>query len=609
MRTFRPGPVALIAALLFGVAVIGVAGAAPAPEPPAAPESGGPSAAATSKNLPFVAVAGLFVAIYWLDRFNVPERRKACAPGDKERFQLPATNRSSTTASRYYCAALTYCVIGVGLYLLLVFSPEAWRHLAEAAKAGGAGAIPPWLNEASSPFVIALALTVLAPKVPGLKQGDTWLRGRLRYYAAIPDEVRRLSRQLRASDDPAVETHTFTAPEEARKAVRSGLRAELTEDIAAGVDLDQWVVFGPAAGSIDLASRWTKTEVLMRQVAVWEAEEGFGRFMVRQGDRLEALHLRRDALLKRMRELMRVSRAVKSSEGAEALAAYREVIAEDVRQFLHDLYDFVSAAVLSRSRTMGQISEALAQLGFRVAWCPLRLTIHELALAGLLGFLVMISGFLMATVPSGRMAIGHALGVSLLVSCASAGAVLTAVVPRDKGWAIARRRASNLPPWGYYLTSGFMAMILQSPLSFAFRAVREPDLQTAWQMFVARDAQGWLWMSFVVSAGLAALIDRERPVGEAWLGRGAPLLEALLLATASGFSGVLIALLLGSARAPLGPVVAMLAVLGLVLGLVVPSIYRHAPRTRQNDSVVDDAVRAAPASQAAVATTGASARA
>jgi hypothetical protein len=619
MRTFRPPASATVsrclvpfsfALLLFLIAAINAMAEEPARErdPVAQTPSGQSAPAIPPRNLLVVAIAGVFVAIYWLDRFNVPERNKVATRTEKERFHLPATNRSSTTASRYYSAAVAYCMIGVALYLLLIFSPEAWRHLVEVMKAEGAGTLPPWLNEASSPFVVALALTILVPKLPGLKQGDVWLRRRLRYYAAIPEEVRRLSKQLRASDDPAVETHTFTAPEEARKAVRNGLTAELAEDVKAGVDLNQWIVFEPIVGSADLARRWTKTEVLMRQVRAWEADEGFRRFMVHQSDQIEVLHVRRNALLKRMRELMRVSRAITSSEGTQALAAYREVIAEDARQFLHDLYDFMSAAVLSRNRTKGQISAALGQLGFEVEWRPLRLTVHELALAGILAFLVMISGFLLATVPSKKMTIGHALGISLVVSFASAGAVFSAVMPRDKGWAIARRRASDLPAWGCYLLSGGLAMLLQSPFSLGFRIVREPSLREAWQMFLARDVRGWLWISFAVAAGLAALVDRERPIGSAWLGRRASLLEGLLLGAGLGFSGIVIALVLGERNAPLVPVVTMLAVLGVVLGLVVPSIYRNAPRTRR-DTATEGPVFSPAGSQPAGATTGQAARA
>jgi hypothetical protein len=100
-------------------------------------------------------------------------------------------------------------------------------------------------------------------------------------------------------------------------------------------------------------------------------------------------------------------------------------------------------------------------------------------------------------------------------------------------------------------------------------------------MFVARDIGGWIWVSFVMAAGLAALVDRETPIGRDWLGSASWLMEGLIVGAGTGFTGVVIALLLGPASAPLGPVVTLLATLGAVLGAVVPSLYRDAPRTRR----------------------------
>jgi hypothetical protein len=361
--------------LSFFVVAMGVA---MAPALAVGAESAGAQADALRKNMWLVGIAAVFVVLYWFDRFNVPDTSKTETGDEQEKdeeIHLPATNRSSTTAARYYSAAATYSGVGVAAYIVLVFWPEAWNQLAEALKVSGSEALPAWLHETSSPFVVALALTILVPKIPGFNHADAWLRAKLHYFAAIPDEVRRLSKQLRASDDPAIETHTFSAPQETRRAVRVGLERELAPEVKAGVDLDQWIVFEPVVGSRDLAYRWAKAEVLMRQVKLWESELGFRRFIGHQRDQVNALRARRRALLKRMKELMRVSQAITSNEGAQALAAYQEVVAEDARQFLHDLYDFVSAAVLSRNHTKGRISEALRQLGFQVEWRPLRLTI------------------------------------------------------------------------------------------------------------------------------------------------------------------------------------------------------------------------------------------
>ena len=207
-------------------------------------------------------------------------------------------------------------------------------------------------------------------------------------------------------------------------------------------------------------------------------------------------------------------------------------------------------------------------------------TLFVVVSALLAGFLVMIVGFLLATVLPGIMTIQHALAVSALIGFASAGAVFSAILPRDKGWVITRRRAPGQPAWAYYVTSGFVAMLLQIPFSLIFRLGRTHDLGAALQMLWRRDVGGWLWLSFVLAAGLAALVDRDVPLGLQDWGRAAWLFEGLLLSAATGFTGLLIALLLGPAGAPLPPVIAMLSVLGAVLGATVPSMYRGAPRTQ-----------------------------
>jgi hypothetical protein len=199
------------------------------------------------------------------------------------------------------------------------------------------------------------------------------------------------------------------------------------------------------------------------------------------------------------------------------------------------------------------------------------------------------------------MTIGHALAISVLVSVASAGAVFSAALPRDKNWRIAKRRERNLPAWGYYIASGAIALVLQSPFTFVYRLARDERhaVAEAWEMFLTRDLIGWLWLSFVMAAGLAALIDRERPLGCERFGRRTWVLEGALLGAVSGFTGLLIALTLGAASAPLGPVITLLALLGFVLGAIVPTVYRDAPRARR-----EELVRGEPAMRMAQVATG-----
>lgn len=104
------------------------------------------------------------------------------------RFNTPHTNRSSTTALRYYTAFLCYLLVGLGLYFaLLSFGPLLEALKIEAAYYGKLIASPPF---------VALLLTVLLPKVPLLAEGDAWILGHLQRMGAIPYEARRLTSKL-----------------------------------------------------------------------------------------------------------------------------------------------------------------------------------------------------------------------------------------------------------------------------------------------------------------------------------------------------------------------------------------------------------------------------
>ena len=110
-----------------------------------------------------------------------------------QRFNTPSTNRSSTTAGRYFASLFLYCLVGIAAYVVLVKFPHLMAFLLKDNK----DAVPGWASELSSPLLIALLLTVLLPKLPFLSNIDQWICQQLQNVAAIPWEVRRLSAELR----------------------------------------------------------------------------------------------------------------------------------------------------------------------------------------------------------------------------------------------------------------------------------------------------------------------------------------------------------------------------------------------------------------------------
>src|SRR5688572_3171017 len=108
------------------------------------------------------------------------------------RFNTPATNRSSTTAVRYYLSLFCYCVVGLVAYISFVKFP----HLLAFLMQGNDAVVEPWAKQLSSPLLVALLLTVLLPKLPLLSDLDNWVRKQLQEIAEIPFEARRLGAQL-----------------------------------------------------------------------------------------------------------------------------------------------------------------------------------------------------------------------------------------------------------------------------------------------------------------------------------------------------------------------------------------------------------------------------
>ena len=78
------------------------------------------------------------------------------------RFNTPATNRSSTTAGRFFLAQSVFCLAAVFTYFVLVNFP----HLVTLLAAGPPQDQPGYMKELSSPLVMALLMTTLLPRLP-----------------------------------------------------------------------------------------------------------------------------------------------------------------------------------------------------------------------------------------------------------------------------------------------------------------------------------------------------------------------------------------------------------------------------------------------------------
>ena len=77
------------------------------------------------------------------------------------RFNTPSTNRSSTTAGRYFVGLFLYCLVGICFYVTLVAFPNFLDFALFGQQMGGDAPT----SSISLPLFVALLLTVLLPKI------------------------------------------------------------------------------------------------------------------------------------------------------------------------------------------------------------------------------------------------------------------------------------------------------------------------------------------------------------------------------------------------------------------------------------------------------------
>jgi hypothetical protein len=284
------------------------------------------------------------------------------------------------------------------MYALFTTWPLLWNDLRRLHEALDFGNIPPGLAEkVTSPLFVALALTILLPKVPVLNALDRWLRVKLCSIARIPYEARQLSKEIQKSDDPLIESHRFAVPAASQPSVREQLQRQglAPEDI----------VFASSDPTV-LAFLWTKASFLLDHVAGWEIDRGrFGKFFALHTKEFTKLKRQYLTLSGRVKEFLTFQRDNPASTAPGGLlSAYRRDLEADTYDLLRGLYNYISQAVLKCEATRGRISAYLEKsLGFFIAWAPLQLTIHELIAIGMVTCMVMLGGFLLLLVPQGQM--------------------------------------------------------------------------------------------------------------------------------------------------------------------------------------------------------------
>ena len=488
-------------------------------------------------------VLGLvFILVYAIDRFNTPP-----------------TNRSSTTAVRYYTGALFYCLFGLLVYSVLV----KWPHLTGVALQGDQNAIPSWAKNLSSPLLVALMLTVALPKIPLLSAADEWIRDRIQKMAAIPYEVRVLGAQLRKAD--------FSVAGETRERIRAAL-------IKTGFRPED-ILFEKSDAPQYL---WTKLAVLMDHLQAWEGERKFVGFIASFSPQWNELKRKRDQMVSRAQQCFELMRdfPVDRPLGKDPIIEYRRLLEAEMEEVLQSVYDFISRGVLQCELTLAARRERIKRLGLEVDIEASRLTLNQLVWVFFGVNVVALGGLVLFREPGqGQINVVKAFLMSLMIAAIYVVAVWMAIYPRQH-WQFAARDERGGRPALFYLVAGLLTVAGGAPISFGVKILLYKfSVVAAWEDFATH--YPWLFLSFMTAMITAFLVD-DRPSTLVPLDR-LRWVEAVAQAILTMLSGVVVYYWLRATPGatgvpPLGAIVGLSGVIGFVIGVLVPTWYRSAPR-------------------------------
>jgi hypothetical protein len=443
-----------------------------------------------------------------------------------------------------------------------------WPHLLlPLVFQGQTNVIPPWAQDLSSPLLVALLLTVLLPKLPLLANIDDWITKRLRYMAAIPYEERRLSAELRKSD--------FHTPDDVRKRIEEQM-------IGRGFDPTD-IAFD---SSQELTYLWTKISVLMEQVAEWEGQQKFTRFMGTFSTEWDELQRAYDQLIPRIQKCFKLTREVLPGaalvRGSDAVLEYKKEVQKQVDELLESTYHFISRGVLRCELTHNARCEQLKRLGFSIIQLiPLRLTVDQVIALFMGVYLFMLCSFIVFPQGGSDQAYSTQMFMKVtMIATLYMTSVCCAIYLRE-WW---KRKDTGFRPVAYYVTSGVLAVGVGIPINIGFRVLTTWNISEAGALFTKR--YPWFFMSFMM-AFVTALLSDDKPTQKLSRSR-LQWVEGCAQALTAVFSAWIIhgwLLNIHSDRVPdLIYLLPKSGVIGFIIGFLVPTWYRGASLIPSSDS-------------------------
>jgi hypothetical protein len=491
-----------------------------------------------------------------------------------DRFNTPATNRSSTRQTLYWSSFVGYMVCALTLFAVLsmLLQISAWR----TALLGHADdpALP-------APLIATLALTTLLPSVPLLKRLDASLLGAFHEWGEIPAEVKRRAAAMTALN--------FSVTEQDVVALR-----ETYGDGSYGDTLAEQLRSSGADGFERSRYRFTRVVKLYDRIAKLAGEENYAHFFEEAGAEYAALKQRVSDFLRQSTASLAIAARVQANETQavyeELMQERRVVFAQACNETFDSLALFLARAVLRSEPTEDDIVQRLREIGFKAERIDLpsfpvdSLTVLALGVFAYLAGL----GIFFAHVPGVPQQPGSWFTMAFKIALIRVVTVGTTVWLMQR-YSFFRRSPGGSPRYFAYVVCGIVASVASLMIILPFH-ISEPDF-----LLAIKGDLSPIVLSGMLCVAIALCCDD-------WTSDADPP-AALRLLEAVGCGSVMVlgtAFIYFSGLMPL-PVTGWLLVswfvlpslLAFAIGGCVPHIYRTARRAAlaRRDAVVDRPVQ------------------
>lgn len=485
------------------------------------------------------------------------------------RFNRPKINRVSTTRLRFYGAASAYCVATFLLYVLLAGLLSDSPDLMAALQIGAAGQDPLKDMKLSGPLVAALALTVLLPNFPVIAQLDERLLQFFKMLGNIPLEAILQSEQLyrngvRVPADMRAELHAY---------VRSRLELSgITENDLAFED-----------GRDSPQGYWTVLLSLILQIEAWRGNRTYVGVFGDLEEEYAYIQMRFEKVTGTGARYFSLLHELPQGErGANRLLTEcKRNFGEQCDELYRELCRFIARGVLKSGWTRAERNRTLAKMGFQSAH-QIGETLNPNQVVTLIAMLFSVL-LIALTVVGSQMEVQRAFFLSIMVATIYGAAVVAAVLLKGR-WP---RTAEERPVLGY-LAAGAAAIACGAVLSVIFKSLLFMSFYRA--VLDLGYTYPYLALAFMAAVATSFLCDdyATTPADAPWFTRWLEGLVAagLLTGTAYFVWQALPGTGIQPERIP-APVklLSTAALIGLIIGAIVPTWYRSALHRRQANQV------------------------